>query len=374
MRSKKVRIKVAGAFAVSLAVVSMNCLATGASMAASGEKAFRVANFPVEARAANAVAAKKAAIDDGQTAALRSLLKRIVPVMAYERLRQVGPVDAAQYIEGIAVRAEQNSATEYYASLDFSFSPDGVRDLLRQRGVPFIDAQAPLSTLVPVLLGADEAPQRSSGSWGQVWKALDVKNALAPLSIAPLRPTIHRDVFEGLAQGDDSRGMRILASEYGSERVMVATAEVDRATSRLMVNVVGRDGVGEINWSRSYRIYDGDAAYAMELAAVVTLGVLEGRWKSVKARQSGGLGALAQPASLVRIEVLFGSAREWYGLQRKLSDLSGAGQFRVNSVAARSADVELVYPGGGSGLANTLARQGYALSDEGGRWVLRQRF
>lgn len=345
-----------------------------AAAASRNDGAFTVANFPVEARGKNAVAAKKTAISDGQSAAFRSLLKRIVPVTAYGRLRRVGEVEAAQYVNGISVRGEQNSSTEYYAALDFAFSPEGVRGLLRDRGVPFIDQQAPPVLLLPVLIGALGGPERSAGTWGEVWGGLDLKNSVTPLTVVPLRQNIHPDVFNGLAQRDEARGMRILAAEYGSKQLVVVQAEVDRSTNRLKVRIDGHDSVGPVNWSRSYRIYDGDAAYAMELAAVVTLGVLEGRWKALMARQSGGIGALTQPAAPVRIEVVFDNARDWYRLQDELAGLSGVEAFRVGAVSARSANVSLSFPGGGGGLANVLARQGLSLENAGDRWVLRQRF
>ena len=64
-------------------------LNTGAHRAATAaEEVFTVGNYPVEARADNAVAAKTKAMADGQQAAFRSLLKRLVPVTAYPRLRQ----------------------------------------------------------------------------------------------------------------------------------------------------------------------------------------------------------------------------------------------------------------------------------------------
>ena len=48
--------------------------------AQAAETVFTVGNYPVEARADNAVAAKTQALADGQQAAFRSLLKRLVPV------------------------------------------------------------------------------------------------------------------------------------------------------------------------------------------------------------------------------------------------------------------------------------------------------
>ena len=53
---------------------------------ASNEDVYTVGNYPVDAQAANAVAAKDKALAEGQQAAFRSLLKRVVPVTDYERL------------------------------------------------------------------------------------------------------------------------------------------------------------------------------------------------------------------------------------------------------------------------------------------------
>ena len=97
--------------------------------------AFKVANYPVDATAENAVAAKKKAIDDGQQAAFRSLLKRLVPVSAYDNLEQFKTVPAGNYVDGLAIRSEQNSRTRYIASLDFSFEPNSVRQMLQSQGI-----------------------------------------------------------------------------------------------------------------------------------------------------------------------------------------------------------------------------------------------
>ncbi len=50
--------------------------------AAPRDKVYTIANYPVEATAKDAVAAKEKAHADGQQAALGALLKRLVPVTA----------------------------------------------------------------------------------------------------------------------------------------------------------------------------------------------------------------------------------------------------------------------------------------------------
>jgi hypothetical protein len=86
-------------------------LATGPA-AAEDTNVFVIGNYPVEAHAADAVTAKEHAITDGQQAAFRSLLKRIVPVTSYNRLKQIRTTPAGPLIEGFSVRSERNSATQ----------------------------------------------------------------------------------------------------------------------------------------------------------------------------------------------------------------------------------------------------------------------
>ena len=70
---------------VARVLVAALVLSAGAHTAAAADAVFTVGNYPVEARADNAVTAKTKALADGQQAAFRSLLKRLVPVTAMAR-------------------------------------------------------------------------------------------------------------------------------------------------------------------------------------------------------------------------------------------------------------------------------------------------
>ena len=70
------------------------------AISANADAVYTVANYPVEATAANAVAAKDQALADGQQAAFRSLLKRLVPVTAYKQLTRVSDVKAGDLSVG----------------------------------------------------------------------------------------------------------------------------------------------------------------------------------------------------------------------------------------------------------------------------------
>ena len=340
------------------------------SAATAADAVFTVANYPVEARADNAVTAKTKAMADGQQAALRSLLKRLVPVTAYQRLRQMRAVPAGDLVEGVRVRSERNSSTDYIASLDFSFQSKAVRDLLRREGIPFMDEQAPTVTLVPLWRADASAAPTSETAWTNVWKGLDLEHALTPVKLQALKKEIAPDAVNALAEGNGS-AIRSLVAAYGSELVIVAVAEQDAAAKRLNVTLTGRDAVGAFMLRRAYRLDAADPGYASELAAVVSLGIIEGRWKATKS--VGGAGRVAKyasGASDLLIAVEFRGMSEWQDISRKLSAMPGVEELEVAGLSARGARVTLRYAEGAERLADALAEQGLILRNTGGNWVL----
>jgi len=336
----------------------------GLSVAVGAETVFTVGNYPVEARADNAVAAKDRALNEGQQAAFRSLLRRLVPVTAFARLKQLPSVRAGDLIEGVKVRAERNSATDYIANLDFSFQSKGVRDLLRREGIPFTDEQAPPVTLIPVWV-TPGAPAKTDAAWSAVWNGLDLEHALTPGKLQPLKAEVTGETVNALIAGDGGT-LRSLARAYQSELVLLAAAAPDPAQGRLNVTLTGRDAVGAFTLKRAFRLDRTDPAYTSELAAVVLLGILEGRWKAIRA---GGAGGTAAAGDLL-IAVEFRGMGEWQEISRKLSAIPGVEELEVAGLSARGARVTLRYPDGAERLAQSLSQQGLGLRNVAGKWVL----
>lgn len=338
---------------------------------AAQDTVFTVANYPVEARADNALAAKTKALAEGQQAALRSLLKRLVPVTQYQRLRRLPSIKASDLVEGVSVRAERNSSTDYIASLDFSFQAAAVRDLLRREGIPYMEEQASTLTLIPLWRGAAGEAARGQAAWTNVWKGLDLEHALTPVKLDALKKEVAPSVVTALAGGDGG-AIRSLVAAYGSEPAIVAIAERDVAANRLNVTLAGRDAVGAFVLRRAYRVDPSDPGYSSELAAVVSLGIIEGRWKAVKS--GGGAGpepvAAAARDSALQIAVQFRGMSEWQEISSRLSGVPGVEDLDVAGLSARGARVTLRYPEGAEGLADALAQQGLSLRNVDGMWVL----
>jgi len=360
------------------------------------EKLFTIGNYPLEARAANAVAAKEKAIADGQRAAFRSLLKRLVPVTAYRRLDRLKGVNAGEYIESFAVRSERNSSTAYIASYDFVFSPEPVRRLLDREGIPYLDRPAPAITIVPAYRVSPEAEKRlpptfataaGSDAWLYAWKTLDLGNSLTPATLQPLKQEVHADTVRALADGDLGM-LRTLGQAYGTEAIVLAVLEPEADRKKLNVVLVGRDSVQNFHLKRVYRMDEGDLAYTAELAAVISLGILEGRWKAINVRDYPAQQASAPPDSAsgwaasggspsyeygaqaprapgggapLTIAIAFQGMAEWQEISRQLTHTPHVTDVEVLGLSARGARVSLNYPGGAQGLAQALAQQGLAL-------------
>jgi hypothetical protein len=356
-------------------------LGAGAAVAAGGD-AYTIANYPVDATAANAVAAKDQALAEGQQSAFRSLLKRIVPVTAYKQLTRVSGLKAADLISGVAVRSERNSATDYIASLDFSFEADAVRTALSRQGIPFVDEQAaPLTVITALVQGNPPTATNDTGLWRRAWTGLDLQHTITPVTIQDLKPVIHADTVSMLLAGDDN-GLRILNDEYGTKLIVIAVAEPDVAAKKLTVTLAGRDAVGPLLLKRTYRISNGDLAYTSELAAVVALGVLEGRWKAVKSANApqATAGAPVWSASTggdgeeVTFVAQFVNPSQWNEIRTQILDTPGVDAVDIASVSDRDADVTLRFPGGARGLANALGGRGLSLVNTQAGWVLRPNY
>jgi hypothetical protein len=419
--------------AAALSVPAILTVAQG-SAAAAQANVYKVAKYPVQAQAEDAVTAKAQALADAQQGAFRSLMKRLVPVTAYKRLPKVPLARVQDMIAGFSVRSERNSSTEYLASYDFEFQPRAVREMLRSSGLVYVEDIAPPTVLVaaygtspasgsgagpaatkgakapavasPSSLPAHLTAARAAPQWTKAWADLDTDNALAPLRLAKSGEQASEDSIHRAASGDWTTLRALAGSDTNSERTVLAYAEPSADGRKLQVTLIGRDALGWLSVTRAYPILDADVGYATELAAVVGLGILEGRWKALKSRSpttgtisadgvdgwntttdkdERGVGAptggvpVSQPSSGgwtsddIEFVVEFRGLGQWQQIRRRLNETPGVEEMEIGQMSARSANVKLRYPGGPERLAGDLSAQGMQLSNQGGQWVLQAR-
>jgi len=225
-------------------------------------------------------------------------------------------------------------------------------------------------TVIPVWRDGPAGTPRDDPAWTNIWKGLDLEHALTPVTLQTLRKEIQPSTINALAGGDGT-AIRSLAGTYRSEYVLIAVGESDPAAGRLTITLSGRDAVGAFTLQRTYRLDASDPGYTNELAGVVALGVIEGRWKATKTRGGGGGGVAASGGSTdLLISVEFRGMSEWQDISRRLSATPGIEELEVAGLSARGARVTLRYPGGAERLTNALAGQGLALRNAGGNWII----
>ena len=97
---------------------------------ARGASVYTITKVKIDARADNAVLAKKRALKEGPLQALKLIFKRLAPFRAYDRIATLTLAEADEVVDGFAVRSERNSSTRYLALLDYNFSRKKLQALL----------------------------------------------------------------------------------------------------------------------------------------------------------------------------------------------------------------------------------------------------
>lgn len=364
------------AVVAAIALVLPTCLA-GLPAARAGDP-FVVARYPVSATARDAVTAKREALEHGQKRAFRALARRLLPVTAYRSLPAPSLEQIEETLDGFAVRNEQNSRTEYVAVLDFRFRADSVRALLASFGHSLVEEQAPRVALVPVVLAADASNGETAvttvadARWPAAWSGLDLENALTPLGIVDVADRLAPSLMGQLLSGD-AGALRVLQSELGAQEVVVVAVTPQPGGRQIQVSYAGHDHVGPFLLQRRLPVDDGDLGFAYEMAAVIGLGILEGRWKAIRATRAGlaaGTALASTSSDRISMFVRFNGMGEWIALQRELRAVPGLEGFDTGTVSARGAEIIADVAGGVASLEPSLRAIGLVVRNEAGMWIV----
>lgn len=359
---------------------------------------YTVSNFEVWAEAKDAVAAKRAALADGREVALSLLLKRLTLYSSYQSLPKVDEKALSKLITSLSVQNERNSATEYLATMDFKFSPKGVKTLLRQNNIAFLDRQGDQVLIVPVVdAGLLEVPSGKSkplltqDEWVSSWNTLDLSHALVPLKVTERLALVDDAVLSALIRGD-SKAKEGLKTAYQGKPVVIALLSTAQSKNKLRLTLVGFDGIGEISYKRDHLIPDGSFIGAADIAAEVALGLFEQRLKLLRvspqvARKAAPVEVLPWQTKTqedapvagwqgdvggarVLMHVKFSGLRHWQSIRKRLAAIDGVEELNIEKLSARGADVSCLYPGGAEAFARQVALAGMNLQPNGDKWLL----
>ena len=364
----------------------------------AGNPVYTIANFEVWAEAKDAVAAKRAALEDGKKIALEQLLRRLTVYAPQRRLPNLNNKEIARLITSIAVKDERNSKTEYLANINFKFSEKAVKQLMNSHNLAYWDKQAEPVIVVPVVhqslltpKAGKRDPQLSQEDWVTSWKTLDLPHSLVPLTVKERLAIIDDTVLASLLR-DERAAREGLVKAYNTPRVVIALLSASSKQGKVHFTLVGRDGIGDVFHKQEHVVSKGDFLGAADLAAEVAQGLLENRVKFIK--RSSALGQVKRPAEVlpwqtelreaapvtgwqgqaqgerVVMQVQFRGLRHWQSIRNRLETVQGLNGLTIDKLSARAAEVSCAFPGGANALLPALREKGLSLEQTGSGWVL----
>jgi hypothetical protein len=335
--------------------------------AQTGANVFQVSGIPVDATAADAVAAREEALLQGQIEGLRRLLRRLVPAADHERLPVVGAGQIQGYVANFEIADERVSADRYLAQLTVGYEPDAVRELLQGAGLPYAETVSMPLVVLPVYRAADGPRLWPDGNpWWQAWADhLDTERLLRlvlPLGDLQDMATVTADA----ALAGDTAALAALAARYGGEDVLVVTATPRGSgdAAPALELEMRRGGIGQANPPETVVARPGETLE--ELMAEAVLGLqdsLDEQWKGPNLLRYDQLGTMVVDIPIARLS-------DWVEINRGLQGLSEVDQVDVTMFARDNVRAQIHYIGDQIRFEEALGRLGLALSREGESWRL----
>jgi hypothetical protein len=353
----------------------------------SADTPYDVAKISVDITAQDAVAARAQGMAEAQMRAVKTVLQRLTPLSVQEQLPELSKEDVETMVNGVSIRAEQNSTTRYIATLDVSVNEQAIKQLLQDQGIPYSEERAPSISLLPVVIAGDSVTSEGSEGWRQAWEALDLAHSMTPATILRPRQNLDAATVKAVLAGD-AQALAAMQGEYGYGPLVIAVGEV--AKGNFVTRLAGADRVGAINFGRSDAI-GGDAKAAAREAAGTAFAIIENRWKVSQSGEApatevnyapgsepapGAGGEAAAPAEVPRnvvAQVQFSGLKDWQNIRGRLMNVAGIQALEVNSLSARAASITFDYAGSLGRLQKELDQNGFVFGESDGTFVLRSR-
>ncbi len=346
------------------------CLVAAPAAALPGG-VYAVAGVAVDETAATAAEAREAAIADAHVRAFRRLARRLVPG---DRLAEVPELPAgrvAPLVRGFGIDDEKASDVRYIASMTFRFRRDGVRRLLRERGIRFAETASRPVLVLPVHgdAGALRLWERPA-PWLDAWRRLPPSDGLVPMILPEGSLADVRDLGAERAVAGDLRRLRPVAERHGAAWTAVAVLRLrtDLGARRRTVEVaIHRFGGDQPREPLVVRLDPGgDPAPAFDAAARAAAGALEEDWKRRNLLRFGRPGRIVARLALERLA-------DWVAVRERLRSVAPLRRLQLVAVSRREAAVRMEFYGTVEQLRLALAQRDLALEARADSWRLGRR-
>ncbi len=346
---------------------------------------YTLAKVKLDARADNAVLAKKQAMKEGPLQALKLIFKRFAPFRAYDRLATMTLEEADDVLDGFAVRSERYSSTRYLALMDYNFSKRRLQALMVKKGVPFFDQRSRKQMIMPVftLSGDEKVDRENQKNWSKAWRIIDLKHALTNSRLRKAKAA-DQEGWQKIATGEVEQFAQ-LRQRLGTKKLLLMAAHPTAEGDRLVLRIFGEDYMGPVDYTQEMPIENG-LRKSFEKAAELAFGIVEGRWREpqitgevVAVSLTPGNDGSDHSEEIGRrlvdetffMRIAFSGLRDWQQIKKRLQRIPGVRKIDVNSLSPRGADVRMSYPGGVNRLETRLSPYGFSIERDGSNLTLR---
>jgi len=299
---------------------------------------YTITDIPVDERAASVLEAQQKAFAAARIIGANQLIARITLPEHRQSAGLLLDNETAQKMAlAVDVQQEFRGGGRYNGVLATVINPRMVRPFLKERGIPYLDRQAPLALVIPV--ASPEAIYEWREAWGEAQKTT-------------LAPTI-------TATGN-----------YGSD-VTWEDIQGELATSRASQGIVAqlRPGGGviltQITAAGPSSLGATGSATSLGSSVQKSLAKMEDSWK----RQAINIDTSSR--TLTRANVLYTSLPEWNRLRGSLARSPLVSEFQIQAISRDGAMVSFAYSGDETQLERDLRQRGVQIERDLGSWIMR---
>jgi len=316
-------------------------LALASAAHADTRAVYTIRDISVDESASSVIEAQRAALASARQIGARRLIEKITLARARTEAGgvQITPSLASRLVAAVDVQEETRGGGRYIGVLSVILNPREVRAYLDERGIPYVDRQAPLAMVAPVGNDADDL------AWASAWPER-AETPLAPYVTAT----------SGFYYADsDWPELEPELSTLGAQRAVIAKlagTQQNYAVRLILVTASGRTDLGTTR--RVATLEDAIAAASSRLDL---------RWKRNSVVRSS-------VRSVVEASVLYTSIAEWNTLRRALALSPLVSEFRTLALANDGALVKFAFAGDRARLERDLRQRGVALDGDSAGWLL----
>lgn len=331
-------------------------------------------NVKVDVTADSAVAARDKALLDGQSRGLRQVMRGLAPAQYQDRLPDIPAKEAQNYVLSLQVEDEKRSAVRYIATLDITYNPDAVRQLLRMNNIPFSEQVSTPVLVVPLWQAAGAAGPilwDDPNPWRETWNRRNGEGVVptrVPLGDLGDLQAVSADE----AAGGDAEAVRALLQRYDMTEAVVArvtmTGDEKMDVGMTRYRLAGDPSQHSFSLTREGTESQNDLL--ARAADEVVARLRDAQWDGV----SASLSPDTAPDRLTAIVPTTGGLQTWLTVRERLGQVPMVQGLEVQALSRERAQVVLGYAGGVEQLALTLAQYGLDMTDLGdGVWRIEMR-